>query len=118
MPNSDQRTPPNSIATWVKALFEELNDPEVLEVALTPGVRAAIVECRGASGSIRLRTIPAPLVAGVVAKMKKLANLDVAERRRKQRGQVRLLDFHGGPAIFEVMTGPADKSESVTLRRL
>jgi type II secretory ATPase GspE/PulE/Tfp pilus assembly ATPase PilB-like protein len=50
--------------------------------------------------------------------MKKLANLDVAERRRKQRGRVRLLDFHGSRAGFEVSTGPAGKSETMTLRRL
>jgi type II secretory ATPase GspE/PulE/Tfp pilus assembly ATPase PilB-like protein len=118
MTNSDQHAYPNSIASWVKALFEELNDPEVLEVAVIPGVHCTLVECRGASGSIRSRQLPGPFVAGVGAKMKKLANLDVAERRRKQRGQVRLLDFHGGPATFEVMTGPAENSESVTLRRL
>src|SRR5579862_137582 len=38
-------TPPDSITAWVNALFEELHDSEVVEVALTPGARAAIVEC-------------------------------------------------------------------------
>lgn len=116
--NSDQLKSPNSIAAWVKAIFEELHNPEVFEVALTPGVGVAIVECRGLLGSIRWRKLPAPFVAGVVAKMKKLANLDVAERSREQFGRVRLLDFHGGPALFEVMTVPAENGETVTLRRL
>jgi len=101
----------------VKSLFEELHDPKVLEVVLKTGVRAAIIECRGA-GLVRWHELPAPFIGGVFAKMKKLANLDVAERRRKQRGQVRLLDFHGSHADFEVSTGPAGKNETMTLRRL
>ncbi|MGD0976267.1 MAG: hypothetical protein ABR866_19455 [Candidatus Korobacteraceae bacterium] len=117
MPSDKQDTPPDSIAEWVKALFDELHDPKVFEVVLKPGIRSAIIECRG-TGLIRRHKLPAPFIAGVFAKMKKLANLDVAERRRKQRGRVRLLDFHGSRAGFEVSTGPAGKSETMTLRRL
>lgn len=39
---------PNSVAEWVTILFGELHDPQVLEVVLEPGVRAATVVCRGA----------------------------------------------------------------------
>lgn len=69
-------------------------------------------------GTIRQRRIPALLVSGVVAKMKKLARLDVAERRHMQCGTVRLLDFHGSPADFEVTTRPVEDSETLILRRL
>lgn len=79
---------------------------------------AAIVECRGPTGPLRQRRLPSPLVAGVFVKMKKLARLDVAERSHRQCGQVRLLNFHGGPADFEVTTGHAGKNETMTLRRL
>jgi type II secretory ATPase GspE/PulE/Tfp pilus assembly ATPase PilB-like protein len=117
MPSDPQDTAPTSIAEWVKALFDELHDPQVLEVALKPGTGSATIECRGA-GLLRSYTLPEPFVAGVLAKMKKLANLDVAERRREQRGRVRMLDFHGSVADFEVSTAPAGEDETVTLRRV
>lgn len=118
MPIDNQDTSPTSIAEWVKALFDELHDPQVLEVVLKPGTGSATIECRGTTGLLRSYTLPEPFVAGILAKMKKLANLDVAERRREQRGRVRLLDFHGSGADFEVSTAPAGKSESLTLCRL
>jgi type II secretory ATPase GspE/PulE/Tfp pilus assembly ATPase PilB-like protein len=118
MANLDHDTPPGSINEWVSALFEELHDSEVLEVLLTPGVRKAIVECRGAAGTLRQRSLPSLLVPGVLAKMKKLARLDVAERRHIQRGTVRLLNFHGSSAQFEVVTRPVGDNETLTLRRL
>jgi len=117
MPSDSQDTPPTSIAGWVKALFEELHDPQVLEVVLTPGIRSATVECRG-TGSVRRYELPGLFVAGVLGKMKKVAYLDVAERRREQRGRVRMLDFHGSVADFEVSTAPAGEDETMTLRRV
>jgi type II secretory ATPase GspE/PulE/Tfp pilus assembly ATPase PilB-like protein len=54
----------------------------------------------------------------VFAKIKKLAKLDVAERNHAQRGRVRLLNFHGGSAEFEVTTGRIGKGERMTLMRL
>ena len=118
MPNDEQAASPNSIAEWVITIFDELHDPQVLEVVLRPGVRTAVVECRGTAGPLRQRRLPSPLVAGVFAKMKKLARLDVAERSHRQCGRVRLLNFHSSPADFEVTTGHAEKSETMTLRRL
>ncbi|MFZ0772767.1 MAG: hypothetical protein WCA49_04970 [Candidatus Sulfotelmatobacter sp.] len=118
MANLDQGALPNSIAEWVIALFDELHDPQVLEVVLEPGVRHAVVECRGAAGTLRERVLPSLLVPAVLAKMKKLARLDVAERSHLQCGNVRLLDFHGSSAEFEVATRPAGHSETLTLRRL
>ena len=112
-----QDTSPNSVAEWVQALFDELQDSQVLEIVLKPGIHSAIIECRG-TGLMRSHKLPEHFIAGVLAKMKKLANLDVAERRCKQRGQVRLLDFHGSRAGFEVSTAPAGESETMTLRRL
>lgn len=117
MPSDNRDTSPDSVAEWVKSLFDELHDPQVLAVVLKPGIGSAIIECRG-TGLIRSHKFPEPFIAGVLAKMKKLANLDVAERRRKQCGRVRLLDFHGRRAGFEVSTDPAGKSEIMTLRRL
>jgi hypothetical protein len=35
-PNDVQAAPPNSIAEWVIALFDELHDPRALEVVLRP----------------------------------------------------------------------------------
>jgi type II secretory ATPase GspE/PulE/Tfp pilus assembly ATPase PilB-like protein len=58
------------------------------------------------------------ICAGVFAKIKKLAKLDVAERNHAQRGRVRLLNFHGGSAEFEVTTGRIGKGERMTLMRL
>ena len=118
MTNLDQDAPPNSVAEWVIALFDELHDPQVLEVVLTPGGGDAIMACRGAAGTLRQRRLPSPLVAGVLAKMKKLARLDVAERSRPQCGNVRLLNFHGSSTEFEVATRPAGDGEALTLRRL
>ena len=118
MRNNGHDTPPTSTAAWVKALFEELRDPQVLKVVLRPGVRAATVECRGAAGLLRRRSLHSLYVAPVLAKMKKLARLDVAERSRMQRGRVRLLNFHGSPADFEVTTRPVGDNETLTLRRL
>ncbi len=118
MPNNGHETPFDSTAAWVTALFEELHDPQVLEVVLRPDVYAATVECRGAAGPLRQLRIPSLIVASVFAKMKKLARLDVAERSQVQCGRVRLLNFHGSPADFVVTTGSAGKSETMTLRRL
>ena len=50
--------------------------------------------------------------------MKKLARLDVAERSHMQCGRVRLLNFHGSSAEFEVETRPVGDSETLILRRL
>jgi hypothetical protein len=47
MPSDKQDTPPDSIAEWVKSLFDELHDPKVFEVVLKPDIRSAIIECRG-----------------------------------------------------------------------
>jgi hypothetical protein len=69
---------------WVISLFDELHDPQVLEVVLKPGVRATTVECRSAAGPLREHTLPSHLVAGVFAKMKKPARLDVAEPSHMQ----------------------------------
>jgi type II secretory ATPase GspE/PulE/Tfp pilus assembly ATPase PilB-like protein len=117
MANLDQDAAPNSIAEWVIALFDSLHDTTVLEVVLTPSAGDALVVCRGATGTLRQRSLPSPSVAGVLAKMKKLARLDVAERSHMQCGSVRLLNFHGSSAEFEVATRPAGDSETLTLRR-
>jgi general secretion pathway protein E len=116
-------TSSNPINAWVEFLFDELHDdelhdPQVLEVTLKPAVGDASVECRSSAGPVRQYSLPSHLVAGVLAKMKKLAQLDVAERRRIQSGRVRLLNFHGHPTDFEVTTAPAGESETVTLRRV
>jgi hypothetical protein len=78
MTTDDLDASPGSIAEWVMALFDELHDPQVVEVELRPGVRGAPVECRDAAGMLRRRELPSPFVAGVFAKMKKLARLDAA----------------------------------------
>ncbi len=118
MLNEDQDTSPNTIAEWVITLFDELQDQQALEVVLIQSVRAATVECRGAKGRVRRRRLPSRFVAGVFAKMKRLAGLDVAKRRHMQCGRVRLLNFHGRPAEFEVTTGCVGISETLSLRRL
>jgi type II secretory ATPase GspE/PulE/Tfp pilus assembly ATPase PilB-like protein len=117
MPSDDQDALPNSVATWVASLFDEFCDPEVLEVVLRPGVPAMTVECRGAAGPLRRLTIPSLFVSAVFAKLKKLASLDVADRLHRQSGRVRLLNFHGSPADFEVTTEQVGKGETITLRR-
>jgi hypothetical protein len=118
MADIDRDTPPSSIAEWVIALFDELHDPQVLEVVLTPGDGDAIVVCKAAAETLRQRSLPSHLVAGVLAKMKKLTRLDVAERRHMQCGKVKLLNSHGSSAEFEVATRPAANGETLTLRRL
>ena len=102
----------------MRTLFEELSDSRVREVVIKRGARTARVESWGAGGPHRRRRLPLLLFPGVLAKMKKLARLDVAEGRHTQRGRVRLLNFHGGSADFEVTTGRAGKYEVLTLRRL
>jgi len=118
MPNDDSAAAPGSIAEWVTALFDALRDPQALEVTISAGVHGATVECRGATKTLRRRGISSLFATGVFAKMKKLAGLDVAERRRMQRGRFRMRDFHGSPAEFEVTTGRVGRSERLTLRQL
>ena len=115
MPNA-HRMSPHSITECVMTVFDELHDPRVLEVLLREGT-AAILECRGAAGSLRRRRLPPAVATGVFAKMKKLAGLDVAEHRRTQRARVRILNFHGSPADFEVMTGSVATGQIMTVRR-
>ena len=107
-----------SIVEWVASLFEELHDPRVVEVAIMPGVRSATVESKGAAGLVRTQHLHKLKVDGVLGKMKKMAQLDVAERNETQRGRIRLLDFHGSPAEFEVTTSPVVNGEMLTLRRV
>ena len=107
-----------SIVEWVASLFEELHDPRVVEVAIVPGVRFAMVEIRGTAGVLRTEHMHSLKVDGVLGKMKKMAQLDVAERQNTQRGRIRLLDFHGSPAEFEVVTSPTENGETLTLRRV
>jgi hypothetical protein len=116
--DNDLDTSSNPVNAWVAFLFDELHDPQVLEVTLKPSIREATVECLSLAGPGRQYSLPSRLVAGVLAKMKKLAQLDVAERSRMQCGRVRLLNFHGQPADFEVTTAPAAESETMTLRRV
>jgi len=117
MPNHERDASPNSVTEWVMSLFDALHDLQVLEVVIKPGLDDAIVEYQSAAGTLCQRRLPSLLVAGVLAKMKKLARLDVAERSHVQCGRVRLLDFHGSPAGFEVTTGPSGEGETITLRR-
>jgi hypothetical protein len=94
------KSPPDSIAAWVKALFEELHDPQVIEVAVTPGVRPATVECLGAGGPLRQRRLPSSLLAGdsiyVLVEQPNIADpddeADIAPRHLGEAIQYRTLD--------------------------
>lgn len=64
-----------------------------------------------------LPTIPLPLMTPLIARLKVLGNLDIAERRLPQDGQF-TLDIAGKPLSFRISTLPCRYGEKVVLRLL
>jgi hypothetical protein len=84
---------------------------------LIPGEGAPTVVLTEGDGRQRLLLEPLRY-APLLAKLKKLARLDVAQRRRAQRGHFRLLGAAGGPGpmAVSVATRPCRRGEIVRLR--
>ncbi|MFP5595966.1 type II secretion system protein GspE [Kluyvera sp. 142486] len=64
-----------------------------------------------------LPTVPLPLMTPLIARLKVLGNLDIAERRLPQDGQF-TLDVAGKPLSFRISTLPCRYGEKVVLRLL
>ena len=64
-----------------------------------------------------LPTVPLPLMTPLIARLKVLGNLDIAERRLPQDGQF-TLDIAGKPLSFRISTLPCRYGEKVVLRLL
>ena len=62
-------------------------------------------------------TIPRRMVAGVVSRMKIMANLDIAERRLPQDGRVSL-NIEGHPIDVRIVTLPSVHGEGIVMRVL
>lgn len=101
----------------VNRLIAEAVDQRASDIHLEPGEDALLVRLR-VDGMLRETVrLPAALKSSVVARIKVMAGLDIAERRLPQDGRMRLA-VRGHDIDLRVATAPSIQGESVVLRIL
>ena len=87
------------------------------DIHFDPGSGALQVRYRVDGVMIDSTTVPKSLVAGLVSRIKIMAELDIAERRAPQDGRI-ALTVDGRPIDIRVSTLPVIRGESVVMRIL
>ncbi|WP_179505176.1 MULTISPECIES: type II/IV secretion system protein [unclassified Sphingomonas] len=101
----------------VNRLIAQAVDERASDIHLEPADDALIVRLR-IDGMLReIPALPAALKASVVARIKVMAGLDIAEKRLPQDGRLRLA-VRGHAIDLRVATAPSIQGESVVLRIL
>ncbi len=101
----------------VNRLIADAVDQRASDIHLEPGEDALLVRLR-VDGMLReTQRLPAALKTSVIARIKVMAGLDIAERRLPQDGRLRLA-VRGHDIDLRVATAPSIEGESVVLRIL
>lgn len=112
------------VATSTRSAIETLN--HTLTQALSQRASDIHIEPAEESWQIRLRIdgvlypqqpLPAELGTTLIARLKVLGNLDIAERRLPQDGQF-TVELSGSPVSFRIATLPCRSGEKIVLRLL
>lgn len=103
-----------SVATLLAdRIFTRAAELDADEVRVDPGERELTITWRRDGEVAEALEAPAPLRPGLTAKLKKLGGLDVGERRRPQRGELRLSDGRS----YVIATIPVRGGEQVVIVR-
>jgi general secretion pathway protein E len=105
------------VVRLVNLLLAEALEARASDVHLEAGRGRVQVRYRVDGGLVDAPSPPAALAPAVVARLKVMAELDIAERRRPQDGRVRL-QVEGRAVDVRVSTLPTLHGESVVLRLL
>ena len=90
-----------------------------IHIETNPGQKATRVRFRRDGDLETYLELPAPLRAPVVSRIKVMARLDIAERRRPQDGKINFSDFGGSKLELRVAVLPThDGLEDVVMRLL
>lgn len=107
---------PSPVNRLVGTIFARAAEHRADEVVVDPGDAGVVVTWRRGGTVVESLTVPSLLRPGLTAKLKKLAGLDVAERRRPQRGEVELATEP--PARYVIAAIPVQGGEQIVIARL
>jgi type IV pilus assembly protein PilB len=101
----------------LNAIFEEIVRSRPTDIHLEPGISSVRLRMR-VDGLLRdVASLPHPLAASVISRLKALAGMDVAERRRPQDGRV-TVSIVGEPVELRVATVGTQLGERAAVRVL
>ncbi len=103
----------------VNTLIFQAAEEGASDIHVEPGEEQLVIRYR-IDGVLHVaHTIPKRLAAGVTTRLKVLAKLDIAERRKPQDGRITLAAAAAGRMLdIRVATLPSVEGESVTMRLL
>ena len=105
------------IIKLVNAVISQAVDDGASDIHFEPGARECLVRFRIDGVLHEISTIPLRLQAGVISRLKIMADLDIAERRVPQDGRMGL-NVGGRPIDLRVATLPTVYGEKVVMRIL
>ena len=98
-------------------IFQAAEEGDATSTSSPGGARPS--SATGSTASSTAQTIPKRLTAGVTTRLKVLAKLDIAERRKPQDGRITLTAASAGRLLdIRVATLPTVEGETVTMRLL
>ena len=115
--NSDKKTDEAPVIRMVNSLIEKAIDEEASDIHLEPDEDSLRVRMRLDGILHDLTAIPGHARARIVSRVKIMANLDIAERRLPQDGNIQWHDNSGGVSL-RVSTLPTVLGEKVVIRLL
>ena len=104
---------PRPLNQLIKEVFTEAQRSRAAQIIVHTA--PPVVQLWGETELLSERSVPAPLLPGLVSKLKKLARLDIADRRTPQQGSFRMLESSGLAGEFIVKTLPDGTSENLTV---
>ncbi|MEM7202064.1 MAG: GspE/PulE family protein [Planctomycetota bacterium] len=108
----------DAIVQLVDYMVEQAIRRKASDIHVEPGRRFLRVRYRIDGRLEGVQTLPKTLHAGIVSRIKILADLDIAERRRPQDGRFRFERGGSRPIEFRVSTMPSVHGEKAVLRLL
>jgi len=105
------------VVRLVNQLIREAVADGASDVHIEPGEKALRVRYRVDGVLHDVTSLPAAIKAGVISRVKIMAEMNIAERRRPQDGRI-LLSMNGRPVDLRVATLPTPFGESVVIRVL
>lgn len=107
----------DSVVARLDRLLKQALSQRASDIHLEPSEHYLRIRLRVDGVLHALPTVPLPLMTPLIARLKVLGNLDIAERRLPQDGQF-TLDIAGKPLSFRISTLPCRYGEKVVLRLL
>ncbi len=105
------------IVRFVNLLISQAVQDRASDIHVEPGERALRVRYRIDGVLTEVQSVPTNIQAGVISRLKIMADLDIAERRRPQDGRINVM--HAGRKIdLRVATLPTVHGEKIVMRIL